>query len=175
MGIKELQQLVYKLDKELPKKTLDGKEVYDFEKAKILPVIVCPTFYNNRLLIAKRSDKVSIGQGKWSVLTGHLDRAVPIREIILEELKEEFGIDEEEVEIIKEKEVIEFQMPKSDVKLIALFVEVYLGRESKIVLDWEHTEYKWITQEEMSNYEFMPQLIPFFYKLEEGFKENNIK
>jgi hypothetical protein len=86
MNINELNELIVKLDKELPKKILDGKEVFDFKDSNIVLGVACIVVYKDKMLIMKRSNKVAVFQNKWAVISGHLDCVKPIKEIILEEI-----------------------------------------------------------------------------------------
>jgi 8-oxo-dGTP pyrophosphatase MutT (NUDIX family) len=161
--IEELNNLIVKLDKDLPKKILEGKEVFDFKESKVIPGVVCLVFYNNKLLIVKRSDQVFLGQGKWCVVTGSLDRLVPIEEIITEELQEEVNIITDDIDNVQPGKIIEIPAYNSNIKLITLIVRIDLKRNPAIKLNWENTEYAWITKNELTRYDFVSE---FSYALD---------
>lgn len=170
MDLDELNGLIIRLDKELPKKILDGKEVFDFEDAKVIPVVICNVFYNGKILIAKRSEKVSISQGKWSVVAGHLDRLVPVQEIILEELKEEVNIKENEIRTINATEIIEIFQKNSEKKIVVLLAWIYLKCLPEVKLNWENTEYAWVNENELLEYELGSELKPIIPKIIKEFE-----
>ncbi len=147
--------LIKKLEKELPKFP-DGR--INYSKSKIAPVITVFVKYGDRILLLKRSDRVSTYRGKWNTVAGYLDEVKPIEEKVFEELKEEVGIDRDLVSSIRIGKVYEFYDDKIDRKWIITPVLVELKELPKIRLNEEHTEYRWIRFDEIENFDTVPNL-----------------
>jgi 8-oxo-dGTP diphosphatase len=129
----------------------DGR--INYSTSKRAPVITCFVMYNGKLLLLKRSDKVSTYKGKWSVVAGYIDEDVDLKEKALSEVNEELGIRKEDAEPIKMgefHEVIDDTIKKT--WLIYPFL-LKLKKAPKIVIDFEHTEFKWINPEDIGKYD----------------------
>jgi 8-oxo-dGTP pyrophosphatase MutT (NUDIX family) len=133
----------------------DGR--IDYSNANVAPVITVFVRCKKKYLLLKRSDKVGTYRGKWNAVGGYLDELKPIREKVLEELKEELGIDEKNISSIifgKSYELVDKEVGKTWL-VHPVLVEVKKGT---IKLDWEHTDYKWIELEELADFDTIPQL-----------------
>ena len=146
-----------KLDK-LP----DGR--VNYANSNKAPVLACFVRFKNDILILKRSDKVSAYKGKWNCIGGYLDEIKPVRKKVLEELREELGILQEDIKNIKIAKPVEIQDDNIDKTWISFIVLVELTRKPEIKLDWEHTDFKWIKPDEIKNYDIV-------YKLDESLKK----
>jgi len=134
----------------------DGR--IDYSKSDTAPVITVFIKHRDSILLLKRSDKVRTYQGKWNTVAGYLDERRPIREKILEEIKEELGISEDNILSIYLGEPYEFTDEKANKTWIVHPVLVELKNKPEIKLDWEHTEYKWIRPEELKDFDTVPKL-----------------
>ena len=84
-------KIIEEFSKKLPKFS-DGRINYaDSNKAPVITVVVK---YKDKILLLKRSDNVSTYKGKWQVVAGYLDEIKPIKEKVLEELREEIKVEE---------------------------------------------------------------------------------
>ena len=134
----------------------DGR--IDYSNSDTAPVITVFIKHRSKILLMKRSDKVRTYQGKWNAVAGYLDEIKPIREKILEEVKEELGIDESNILSIHIGEPYKFTDTKTNKTQIVHPVLMELKEKPEIRLDWEHTEYKWIKPEELKNFDTVPHL-----------------
>jgi 8-oxo-dGTP diphosphatase len=110
---------------------------------------------DGKILIMKRSEKVSTYQGRWGGVAGYLEDE-PLKQAF-KEIEEETGLKKEEVELIKEGspiEVIDGRLRRKWVVHPFLF---YV-KNPRIKIDWEHTEIKWIDPEEMKELPTVPGL-----------------
>ena len=112
---------------------------------------------DNRILLAQR--KLSGKQpGKWEFPGGKIEKSETPEECLKRELKEEFNI---EVEIKDYFDTNIHQYSDLKIKLIAYKVEWKNGNiESKA-----HNSYKWISINEIEDYDFAEADIPFVKKL----------
>lgn len=145
--------VIEKFDKTLPKFP-DGR--IDYSSSNIAPVTTVFIKYEDSILLLKRSDKVSTYHGKWNSVSGYLDEMVPIRKKILEELREEVGIDEDEISSIRFGKDYKFTHNKKTWNVYPALAE--LKEKPEIKIDWEHTEYRWIKPEELKNFDTVPEL-----------------
>ncbi len=165
--MRDINEIIKDFYDKLPKFP-DGR--IDYHTSNIAPVVTVFVECNGKILLLKRSDKVRAYRGKWNVVAGYLDDLKPIREKVLEELREEINMREEdikniyfgEVETIADKEI-----GKTWVGQPAL---VRLGKKPEIKLDFEHTDYKWITPNELSNYSFVCGLDKTLSRIRKQFK-----
>ena len=134
----------------------DGR--IDYSKSDTAPVITVFIKYGDKILLLKRSDKVRTYQRKWNAVAGYLDELRPIREKILEEVKEELGISEDNISQIRIGKPYQFTDTKANKTWIVHPVLTELKNKPEIKLDWEHTEYKWIKPEELKEFETVPNL-----------------
>ena len=147
--------VVERFAKTLPR-LADGR--IDYSESESAPVLTCFVQYRDEILLLKRSNKVRIYQGKWNTVAGYLDELKPLSDKLEEELREELGIALEDILKIKIGEIYEFRDEEVAKTWIIHPALVQLKNKPNIKLDWEHTEYVWITIEEFENFDTVPKL-----------------
>ncbi len=152
---KEILRVIKKFRQELPKFP-DGR--INYRRSKEAPVLNVFLKYKNKILILKRSGKVLAYKEKWNSIGGFLDEVKPVGEKVLEETKEETGIDNENIIKIKIEKIIKYEDVKINRIWLIVPVLVELKEKPEIELDWEHDEYKWIRPEEIRKYDTIPDL-----------------
>ena len=152
---RELIKTVEYFAKKLPKFS-DGR--IDYSKSDTAPVVTVFIKYKDEILLLKRSDKVSVYPGKWNTVTGYLDELKTIREKVLEEIREEIGMGEEDILSYDFGESYEFKDVAANKTWIVHPVLVELKDKPVIKLDWEHTEYRWVKPGEIKNFDIVPRL-----------------
>lgn len=161
MKDKEIYNVIKKFDKKLPKFS-DGRINYSFsEEAPVISVFIkC----KKEILLLKRSRKVSNYRGQWNALGGFLDELKPIKEKVLEEIKEETGVDKNNLKRIYfgGKKIIKDDKINKTWLLFPVVVE--LKSKPEIKLDWENSDYRWITFDEIDNFKTV-------FKLKENFQD----
>ncbi|HIH31690.1 TPA: NUDIX domain-containing protein [Candidatus Woesearchaeota archaeon] len=156
MNPNTIPKIVKNLYRKYPKFP-DGR--IDYSDKKTCAVLTIFVEFNGKILLMQRSDKVSTYKGKWMTLAGYYDELVPIKKKILEELREELNIGESNVKTLtvnKPHKVTDRDINK---EWIIFTSRIILGKSSKIKLDWEHTEYKWVKPQEILNMNIVPSLI----------------
>jgi 8-oxo-dGTP pyrophosphatase MutT (NUDIX family) len=125
------------------------------EELTITNVATSVLLHNGKILILKRSSKVRTYKGKWACVSGYIEKGETPLETAYKELSEEIGFGKDDVELIREGEVVKAQ----DNEIIwVIHPFLFTAKKKEIVLDWEHTEYKWICFEELGNYQTVPKL-----------------
>ena len=152
---KKIIELVKKFATELPAFP-DGR--IDYSNSKTAIVVTIFIKYNDKILLLKRSDKVSTYRGKWNTVAGYIDEVKPVEEKIYEELREELGIEKENIERLKLKDPFSFKDDEINRTWIINPAVVELNKKPDIKLDWEHVEYKWINPRDIDSYDTVPNL-----------------
>lgn len=155
MGNKKFFSLLKKLSRELPHFP-DGR--INYSRAKLAPVINCTVVCKGKVLLLKRSRKVRSYKGKWNTIGGYLDELKSVRGKALEEIKEELGVEKENVKRIKIFKSFRVADKKIKKTWIVFPVLAELKGTKRIKLDWEHTSYKLAKPEEIKRFNTIPNL-----------------
>jgi nicotinamide-nucleotide amidase len=119
-------------------------------------VVTCFLESNNKILILRRSDKVSTYQGLWAGISGYIEEDA-IKQASIE-IQEETGLEGQDVKLVSEGRTVEFLDEKLKIKWIVHPFLFHIYKPEKIKIDWEHKEIKWIAPEEIANYQTVPKL-----------------
>ena len=111
-----------------------------------------------RILIVRRSQRVGTYHGHWAGISGFLETGVTPDEQVYTEIREETGLQDGQVRMLKRGVVVEHE----DATIgrhwyIHPFLFEALTPDA-ITLDWEATEMRWIAPSEMQEYETVPML-----------------
>lgn len=119
-------------------------------------VVTCFLESEGQILILRRSERVSSYQGRWAGVSGYIEQTDD--EQALTEIEEETGLCKEDVRLIRKGA----PLPVEDEKLgVRWVVHPYLFRivdRSKVRVDWEHKEARWIDPWDIDNYQTVPRL-----------------
>ena len=115
-------------------------------------VVTCFLMYNNQILILKRSDKVRTHKLKWAGVSGYIEPGETDVMTAYKEIREETGLQEDDVELVRKGEPIHVQ-DGPNVWVVHPFL--FNSKTDKIAIDWEHTEYRWIAPEELKSFDFV--------------------
>ena len=155
MNEAKILDLLKKFSKKLPHFE-DGR--INYSDSNEAPVVTIFVKYKNEILLLKRSDKVRTYRGKWNTIAGYLDEVKPLKEKVWEELREEIGVIEKDILNIKYGGSYKLKDKKINKIWIVHPVLVELKDKPEIVLDWEHTEYKWIKPKDLNKYDTVASL-----------------
>ena len=117
-----------------------------------------------KILLLKRSDKTPWQPGKWSLVGGKIDLGENAKEAGIRECGEETGLG------IKGNKLIYCFTMKEDDYEVNFFIGVSEGSDVRI--NGEHTEYKWVTPNEIPELETVPNLLGEIKKCFESLSEN---
>ena len=119
------------------------------------------------VLILKRSDKVKTYKGFWSGVSGYVEKGEKPVETAFKEIREEVGLNKEDVELLKTADPIEFTDTYGgetyDWKVYPFLFKT--RKKSKVQIDWEHTDYRWVKPSELGKYDMAPHLTDIVSKL----------
>ena len=121
---------------------------------------------NDKVLILKRSDKMKSMKCLWAGVSGIIEKndTTPLARAKTEIL-EETGINEEEIELLKANERIKIEAAQYKNHEWNIFPFLFSTKNSKIKLNWENSEFKWIKPNEIKNYETVPELEKILFSL----------
>jgi len=111
-----------------------------------------------KILILKRSDKVKTMKGLWAGISGIIEKnETPLTRAKIE-IFEETGISEDKIKLIKSAEKLRVNSPQYENHEWEIFPFLFEANNPEIKLNWENSEYLWITIDELKNYKSVPSL-----------------
>lgn len=113
---------------------------------------------DEKLLILRRSNKVKTMKGLWAGISGIIEKnEVPLTRAKIE-IYEETGISEDKIKFIKAAKILKVNSPQYENHQWEIFPFLFEAKNPNIKLNWENSEYVWITIDELSNYNTVPSL-----------------
>ena len=120
---------------------------------------------NEKLLILKRSDKVKSMKGLWAGISGIIEKnEEPLKRAKIEIL-EEVGIIEDRITLVRSVEEMRINSPQYENHEWEIFPFLFEAKNPIIKLNWENSEFKWINNEELENYDTVPSLQKVLFNL----------
>ncbi len=111
-----------------------------------------------RLLIVQRSQRVGSYNARWAGISGFLETGVTPDEQAYTEIREETGLQGDQIRMLKRGKVIEYEDTSIDRHwYIHPFLFEVLTPDA-ITLDWEATRMRWIVPSEMQAIQTVPKL-----------------
>ncbi len=108
---------------------------------------------DDKILIVKRGNRVDTFIGKWSCISGRIEKS-PL-ESIIREIREETGIPQDRIKLVREGNPIFARGEGMEFKIYPFLFEV---EEENVQLNWENVEYRWILPERIIKYRTVPRL-----------------
>lgn len=149
--IKEFEELTH----DLPRFE-DGR--VDYTNAQKAPTVICIPYYQGKILIAKRSDKVMAYRGLWNGISGFIDEPISPYDVALKELTEELSLDQSAIEQLTVCEPYEINDDSIGRTWLVYPILANLNRIDTINIDQEHTNVTWIEPAELSEFPYTPGL-----------------
>lgn len=111
-----------------------------------------------KLLILRRSNKVKTMKGLWAGISGIIEKNEPPLTRAKIEIYEETGISEDKIKLIKNAAKLRVNSPQYENHEWEIFPFLFEAKNPDIKLNWENSEYTWITIDELKNYDTVPSL-----------------
>lgn len=121
-------------------------------------VVTCFLEREGKICLLKRSRQVGTYRGRWAGVSGYLEEGNTPYQQALEELREEAGLAEEDLELLKAGEPLEAVDEELGRKWVIHPFRFRLLSPEKLRIDWEHTEFRWIKPEKITEFETVPKL-----------------
>ena len=120
---------------------------------------------NEKILLLKRSNNVKSMKGLWAGVSGIIEKGEePIARAKIE-IFEEIGIREEAIRLVKAAQEMRVNSPQYENHEWEIFPFLFEVEDPKIRLNWENSEYTWISIEELPNYQTVPSLDKVLFNL----------
>ncbi len=142
----------------------------DYTNIKWAPVINCVLKFEEKFLIVQRSKELNFYPEHWNGISGFLDDDRSFNQKVEDEIEEELGIKKEDITFIEMKEIFHQDAPKYNKTWIVHPVLVGV-KTNKIVMDWEAQDYKWISLEDIGNFDLLPGFDMVLEKLFSNYKK----
>jgi 8-oxo-dGTP pyrophosphatase MutT (NUDIX family) len=113
--------------------------------------------FGGKILILKRSDKVSTYRGLWAAVSGSIESGENPLESAAREIEEETGFRRNEFLLAKEGESFSFIDNELKIRWV-IHPFLFTTKTGKVRIDFEHREFRWIRPAELSNYQTVPKL-----------------
>lgn len=104
---------------------------------------------NRMILIMKRGSNTQFSPGLWDFPGGKVHDKETLLDAVRREVKEESGLEIEP----EENYFYAFPYPNGDITIYAFRARVLRG---KVLLNEEHTEYQWVSQDNWQNFSYTP-------------------
>ncbi len=113
---------------------------------------------NEKFLLLKRSEKVKSMKGLWAGISGIIEKNEEPLQRAKIEIFEELGIKEDQVKLLKTAERMRVVSPQYKNHEWEIFPFLFEANNPEIKLNWENSEYKWISADELNNYKTVTNL-----------------
>ena len=120
---------------------------------------------NDRFLFLKRSDKVKSMKGLWAGVSGIIEGDEDPLNRAKIEIFEELGITEDKIKFLKSSLEMKINSPQYENHEWEIFPFLFEVKNPIIKLNWENSEYRWITKNEIKNYETVPSIEKVLFSL----------
>ncbi len=127
----------------------------DYSNARWAPVINSLVKYKDKILLVKRSKNLRFFPGYWNGISGFLDDRKNLNEKIKTEIEEEIGVKEDGIKAIKIGQIFTLDQPKYK-KVFIVFPVLVEIKTSKIKLNYEASQYKWVSANDLKKYKLVP-------------------
>lgn len=111
---------------------------------------------DNKFLVLKRASDSQFAPNEWELTSGFMDDGETAEQTILREVKEELNVSGTILESLTM-----YEMNDQDGRWLVVPYLVSLDEDKTIQISDEHSEFKWMTLEEMSQFEYLAETIVF--------------
>ncbi len=113
---------------------------------------------SEKILLLKRSEKVKTMKNLWAGISGIIEgdeKPLARAEI---EIFEEVGIKKSNINLLKQGEVIFIESPQYANHEWEVYPFLFSTENKEIKLNWENSDSKWISMDELRNFSTVPSL-----------------
>ncbi len=126
------------------------------EAMPVSEVVTAFLIHDGRILVLRRSDKVGTYRGRWAAVSGTIEQA-PLDQAYTE-LDEETGLGRDDVELLKQGDpLLVFDRDNERTWRVHPFLFA-VKDPSRIRLDWEHVQRRWVWPGEIDRLDTVPDL-----------------
>ena len=120
-------------------------------------VVTCFLESEGRVLLLRRSERVDTYQGRWAGISGFVEGHPDVQALV--EIDEETSLHGKgDLEFIAKSEPLVVEDEELGIRWVVHPYLFHVHDRSKIKIDWEHQEAKWIAPGDIDNYQTVPML-----------------
>jgi 8-oxo-dGTP diphosphatase len=138
--------------------TTDPSEATPGPELRPHPVVTSFLEYDGRILLLRRSTRVSTYQGRWAGVSGSIDAGHTPEQQARIEIREETGLTDAEVELLAVGDPVVFDDAALGQHWIVHPFRFAVRQPERIRIDWEHVEQRWVAPAELGQFETVPRL-----------------
>ena len=113
---------------------------------------------SDNILLLRRSEKVKSMKNLWAGISGIIEgNEEPIKRAQIE-IYEEVGMEESNIKLIKEGDVILIESPQYENHQWEVYPFLFSCHNRDIKLNWENSDSKWISVNELNEFTTVPSL-----------------
>lgn len=132
--------------------TVDGTVgTVEVEGVEWNSVVTCILMKEDKFLILKRSGKVGTFRGKWAGVSGYIEVGEEPIQTALKEISEEVGVND--AQLLRQADSI---VVRSGEAVWEIHPFLFKVKNERIAIDWEHTEHRWVTPDELAAFDTVP-------------------
>jgi len=113
---------------------------------------------DDQYLILKRSDKVRTMKDLWAGISGIIEGNEDPLYRAKKEILEETGITENQITLVRAASQMRIDSPQYANHEWLIFPFLFSVKKPQIRLNWENSEYQWISPSDMKKFETVPSL-----------------
>jgi 8-oxo-dGTP pyrophosphatase MutT (NUDIX family) len=123
-------------------------------------VVTCILEHEGKILVMKRSNQVGTYRGLWGGVAGYVEELEDPYDTAIKEIREEAGIDLENLELVRKGNPLEFSDTYEGKRYDWIVYPFLFHIKSKdlVRIDWEHEEYRWVYPSEVRKLDTVPGL-----------------
>ncbi len=135
---------------------VNGREgTVEMEGVCAREVVSCLVQSEGKTLILKRSESVGSWQGKWASVSGYIEEGETPTDTAFKEIREELSVESPNL-VRKGRPVV--TRKEGIVWISHPFLFALSPSEREIRIDWEHTDFRWVTLDELPSFDTVPGL-----------------
>jgi 8-oxo-dGTP diphosphatase len=123
-------------------------------------VVTCILEHEGKILVMKRSNMVGTYRGLWGGVAGYVEELEDPYDTAIKEIREEAGIDLENLELVRKGNPVEFSDTYEGRRYNWIVYPFLFRITSKdlVRIDWEHEEFRWVYPSEVRKLDTVPGL-----------------
>jgi len=140
---------------------VDGQRgTVDIEGIKETKVVTAILQHKGKILLLKRSGQVGTYQGKWAGVSGYIEDGEGPMEAALREVQEETSALASQLIMVGVPVLV-----RGDGRMWSVYPFLFKAAKPDITLDWEHTEYRWLSVKDALQCPLVPGMDKVFQRL----------
>jgi len=119
-------------------------------------VVTCFLESDGEILLLRRSERVGSYQGRWAGVSGYIEKTPDEQALV--EIAEETGLSGDDLKLVRKGKPLPVEDKKLGIRWVVHPFLFHIDNRSKIKIDWEHKEARWVDPWDIINYQTVPML-----------------